>query len=288
MMRSLLNILISHQSQVLSCPPVEATQVYRLFQNLNENKTSLDILNKLIKIASQPLSIPFTSIYNQSIANGIVPDVFKISRVTPIYKSGEFTDTGNYRPSATVSSLSKVLERLIYNQLYLFLEKNDIIYKYQFGFRKSYSTEQAISEITDNLNSAIDNKQITCGLFLNFLKAFDTVNHDILHSKLYTYGIHGTPFKWFESYLCNHTQLVKIDEIESSMETITCGVPQGSTLGPLLFLLYINDLPNSSEKLSLRIFADDTNIFFTGSNPNEVEFTMNQEIKLVLKYCAIN
>ena len=101
-------------------------------------------------------------------------------------------------------------------------------------------------------------------------------------------GIHGTSFKWFKSYLYNCTQFVKIDEIESSMETITCGVSQGSTLRSLLFLLYINDLPNSSEKLSFRIFADDTNIFFTGSNPNEVEFTMNEEIKLVLKYCPIN
>ena len=120
--------------------------------------------------------------------------MFKISRVTPIYKSGEVTDTGNYRPIATLSSFSKVLERLIYNQLYLFLEKNDIIYKYQFGFRKGYSTEQAILEITDNLNAAIDNKQITCGLFLDFSKAFDTVNHDILLPILYTYGIRGTPF----------------------------------------------------------------------------------------------
>lgn len=103
--------------------PVEATQVCRLFPNLNENKTSLDIPNKLIKIASEPLSLPFTYIYNQSIANGIVPDVFKISRVIPIYKSGEVTDTGNYRPIATLSPLSKVLERLIYYQPYLFFRK---------------------------------------------------------------------------------------------------------------------------------------------------------------------
>ena len=103
--------------------PVEVTQVCRVFQNLNENKSSLDIPNKLIKIASEPLSIPFTYIYNQSIANGIVPNVFKISRVTPIYKSGEVTDT-----IATLSSFSKVLERLIYNQLYLFLEKKMILY----------------------------------------------------------------------------------------------------------------------------------------------------------------
>ena len=133
------------------------------------------------------------------------------------------------------------------------------MYKYQFGFWKGYSTEQAILEITDNLNSAIDNKQITCGLALDFSKAFDTVNDDILFSKLYANEICGTPSKWFKSYLCNRTQFVKIDEIKSSMETITSGIPQGSTLGPLFFLLYFNDLPNPSEKLSFRIFADDTN-----------------------------
>ena len=120
---------------------------------------------------------------NLYLANIYIKMTSRLRMHCSIYKSGEVTDTGNYRPIATLSSFSKVLERLIYNQLYLFLEKkNDIIYKYQFGFRKGYSTEQAILEITDNLNSAIDNKQITCGLFLDFSKAFDTVNHDILLS----------------------------------------------------------------------------------------------------------
>ena len=155
------------------------------------------------------------------------------------------------------------------------------MYKNQFGFWKGYSVEQAILEITENLNSAIDNKQITCGLFLNFSKPFDTVKHDILLSKLYSYGICGTPFKWFKSYLCNCT-LMKLNQCG----IITCVVPQSSTLGSLLFLLFIDDLPNSSNKLSFRIFADDTSIFFTNNNAKEVEFTMNEELKLVLKYCT--
>ena len=120
--------------------------------------------------------------------------------------------------------------------------------------------------------SQITPKKAEYKKYANKLNPLKTVNHNILLSNCILIGIHGTPFKWFKSYLCNCTQFVKIDEIESSMETITCGVPQGSMLRPLLFLLYINDLPNSSEKLSFRIFADDTNIFFTCSNPNEVEF----------------
>ena len=135
------------------------------------------------------------------------------------------------------------------------------MYKYQFGFRKGYSTEQAILELTDTLKKAMDKKLVTCGLFLDFSKAFDTVNHNILLSKLYHYGIRGSPSKWFENYLSNRTQFVKIGNTKSNCETITCGIPQGSILGPLLFLLYIDDLPNCSNKLSFRIFADDTNMF---------------------------
>ena len=127
----------------------------RLFSNLDVQKASLDIPNKLIKIAAEPLSKPLTFIYNQSITTGIVPDAFKISQVTPIYKSGDVTNTSNYRPIATLSPFTKVLERLIYDQLYTFLEKIDVLYKYQFGFRKGFSTEQAILEITDSLSISL-------------------------------------------------------------------------------------------------------------------------------------
>ena len=268
--------------------PVTETQVYNLFKALDINKSSIDIPNKLIKLAAEPLSIPFAQIYNQSIETGIVPDILKVSQVTPVYKNGDVTDPANYRPISTLSPFSKVLERLIYNQLYSFLEKHDILYKYQFGFRKGYSTEQAILEITDTFKKAMDKKMVTCSLFLDFSKAFDTVNHGILLSKLYHYGVRGIPLKWFENYLYNRSQFVKIDNIKSSYETIICGIPQGSTLGPLLFLLYINDLPNCSNKLSFRIFADDTNLFYTSDSLSNLESVMNEELKLVFKYCIIN
>ena len=164
----------------------------------------------------------------------------------------------------------------------------NILFKYQFGFRKGYSIEQAILEITDNLKWAIDNKQSTCGLFLDFSKAVDRANHKILLAKLYAYGVRGLPFQWFENYLKDRTQYVKIGDVESSMATITCGVPQGSTLGLLLFLLYINDMRNCSDKLSFRIFADDTNLFFASKNLKELESVMNNELKLVLRSCTTN
>ena len=196
------------------------------------------------------ISAPFTKTYNQSIQTVVVSNILKVSQVTPVYKSGDVTNPGNYRPISILSPFSKVLEKLVYNQLYDFLDKHNILYRYQFGFRKGHSTEQAILEITDTIKQAMDKKLVTCGVFLDFSKAFDTVNHEILLSKLYHYGIRGIPLDWFENYLDNRTQFVKIGSSQSNTETITCGIPQGSTLGPLLFLLYINDLPNCSNKLS--------------------------------------
>ena len=139
-----------------------------MFKNLDTNKSSIGIPNKLIKIAAEPLSVPFTQIYNQSIETGVVPNILKISQVTPVYRNGDATDPANYRPISTLSSFSKVLEKLIYNQLYNFLEKYSILYKYQFGFRKGYSTEQAILEITDSLKKAMEKSWSPVVFFLIF------------------------------------------------------------------------------------------------------------------------
>ena len=189
---------------------------------------------------------------------------------------------------ALLSPFSKILEKIISDQLNSFIEKHNILFPYQFGFRKGYSIELAILEMSDNLRTSIDNKLITCGLFLDFSKAFDTVNHTILLHKLYKYGIRGLAFNWFKSYLQNRSQYVKIGNVESDQLNVVCGIPQGSTLGPLLFLLYINDLPNSSTKLSFRLFADDANIFYASKDLNEIEVVMNEEFQNILKFCNAN
>ena len=197
------------------------------------------------------------------------------------------TDPGNYRPIAVLSPFAKILERLVYNQLSHFLEKENILFKHQFGFRKNYSTEQAILELTDNLKMKIDSNEAICSIFLDLSKAFDTVNHQILLQKLYRYGIRGVPLQWFKSYLESRTQYVYVENVKSNPLSIQC-VPQGSTLGPLLFFIYINDIPNCLEKANIRTFADDTTLFYSSNSLQDLEKTINEEFNHLLSYCSAN
>jgi len=167
----LSNTLSPAQSFLFS--PISCLEIRQLLATLNKNKISTDIPNKLLCIASQPLSIPLAHIYNESISTGAVPNILKISRVTPIYKSGTTSDPSNYRPIA-ILSFAKILERLIYNQIHSFISKHNILYSYQFGFRKNHSTEHAILELSNQLKTNIDNGLVTCGIFLDLRKAFDT------------------------------------------------------------------------------------------------------------------
>ena len=257
-------------------------------QSLNANKSSPDLPFYLLKIASLQLAKPITYIINKSINTGVVHDLFKIACVTPIFKNGDTTIPGNYRPIAILPALNKILERIVYDQLIKFLNKHNIIFNYQFGFRKKHSTEQAVLELTENLKQSIDQKELTCGIFLDFTKAFDTVDHNILLLKLEKFGIRGHPLKWFTSYLKNRMQYVKIGNTTSDLNSVSCGVPQGSTLGPVLFLLYINDLPQTSNKLLFRMFADDTNIFYSHKDIKVVEDVVRTELGYVFDYCAVN
>ena len=198
---------------------------------------------------------PLTYIFNSSLPNGIVPEKLKIAKVVPIFKKGQTDSLNNYRPISLLPSLSKLLERLVYTRTLIFLNKCNILSDSQFGFRKKHTTTHAILTFIDKVAHAIDDAFHTIGVFLDFSKAFDTIDHDILFNKLCRYGIRGIALEWFRNYLFNRKQFVSINGHDSQFKTISCGVPQGSLLGPLLFTLYINDLKNCSQNYFVHLFC---------------------------------
>ena len=167
----------------------------------------------------------------------------------------------------------------MYNRITEFAEQYNILYRYQFGFRKNYSTSHALIHLINRISSAIDQRETTVGVFLHLSKAFDTLDHQILFTKLEHYGIRGVVLQWIKSYFSCRRQFVQINQTCSSTQTIKCGVPQGSILGPLsVFILYINDLLKVSKITEPLLFADDTSIFFSHSNPNYLENVLNNEL----------
>ena len=194
----------------------------------------------------------------------------------------------NYRPVSILPLFSKVLERIMCNRLVSFLEKFKILYKYQFGFRAKHGTNIALNILVDKITQSLQEGNLVLGVFLDFRKAFDTVNHTILLDKLYSYGVRGAPHKWFQSYLSDRKQFVYCNDTSSNLLNITCGVPQGSILGPILFLLYINDIANVSKVLLPIIFADDTNVFLSGKKIPDLIQIMNNELGKLLQWLHVN
>ena len=181
-----------------------------------------------------------------------------------------------------------MFEKLMHNRLYTFLEHHNILFHNQFGFRKNNSTVHTLVQITEMIKVSIDSGKFGCSIFIDLRKAFDTVNHEILLTKLEHYGIRGNMLHWFKSYLSNRKQYVSINGKSSLPLDISCGVPQGSVLGPLLFLLYINDLPNTSNVLNFYLFADDTNIYYESNSLQELEKTINKELNKLYLWLNIN
>ena len=239
-----------------------------------------EISVKFLQVAKNLITKPLMLIFNKAIATGQYPDALKIAKVIPLFKKGENTLISNYRPISLLSLLNKIFEKLLYRRLYKFLVKHNVLYKYQFGFRRGYSTTMALIEVINNIKSAIDNNKFVCGIFLDLTKAFDTVDHQILLDKLDHYGVRGQTNDLFKSYLSNRKQFVKIGNSKSSHLPISCGVPQGSVLDPLLFLIYVNDIANHSPLGNIRLFADDTNIFVEHENLELVY----ENAKIVLEY----
>ena len=199
---------------------------------------------KLLKLARSFISLPLAEIFNQSILSGIYPAKFKLAKVVPIFKDDDDTLPENYRPISLLSIYNRIFEKVIYARLTKFINKNNIIYNLQYGFRSKHSTQHAILDIVNNIHNCMDGGKYTCGIIIDLKKAFDTVNHSILLAKLENYGIRGLINTWFKSYLTDRRQSIEIDNHISKEEKTLCGVPQGSVLGPLLFLLYITTFIN--------------------------------------------
>ena len=260
-----------------------------IIKNLKEGSSGWDgISPSIVKSTCAAFIEPLTHIFNLSISQGIFPNDLKIARVIPLFKSGNSMSLSNYRPVSVLPVFSKILERLMYNRLLSFVNKYKILYMYQFGFRADHSPNLALLFLVDKISDALEKGEYVLGLFLDFSKAFDTVNHQILFKKLEYYGVRGTALSLFKSYLENRTQYVEFNGVQSEKECIKCGVPQGSILGPLLFLIYINDLALVSDKLFSLLFADDSNMFITGDDPNLLIRTMNSEIKSVVDWLRVN
>ena len=262
----------------------------KAFNSLKRNKAPSfhDVHVNIIKSVYNYIKIPLKRIFENSIKTGIFPEKMKIAKITPIFKSGQEELLTNYRPISVLPCFSKILERIMYNRLYTYLMENNLLFEKQFGFRSGHSTEHALVELIDKIHDAFNNNCHTLGIFIDLSKAFDTVDHEILLKKLHLYGVRGNSLKWFDSYLSNRKQYIEYGKISTDLLGIKCGVPQGSILGPLLFIIYVNDLYKVSTLLEPIMFADDTNLFLSHKNIKKLFETANSELEKIYQWFKAN
>ena len=277
-----------------SIPFVNCSFVSNYLSNMDIKKaTGLDSIGpRLLKIAPNVLtpSITYVYIINRSIESGVFPCIWKNAKVNPIFKSGDKYNVNNYRPISILPTLSKIIEKWIEKNLMLYLDKHTLLHKNQSGFRKNHSTESALILMTNTWLKAINNGKLVGCAMIDFRKAFDLVDHELLLQKLRIYKFSESTLLWFKSYLNNRTQQVVVNNLNSTSGVVECGVPQGSILGPILFLLFINDLPLTLQNLpvSVDLYADDTTSYSIASDKRTLETNLQNALNSVHIWCLEN
>ena len=270
--------------------PCDSAEVSAIINKFNIHKGSGPnsipplFLQHMLSVLAEPLSL----IANICFETGIHPEKLKIAKITPIYKKGSKLLTCNYRPISLLSNINKIFEKLVHSRALTFLNSHNIFYEHQYGFRPKHSTNHTLINITETIREALDKGKLACGVFVDFQKAFDTVNHNILLNKLNHYGIRGIANNWFKSYLTNREQFVSVLGYDSNRMIMKHGVPQGSVLGPLLFLVYINDLHIAINSSTTYHFADDTNLLLIDENPHAIQSKLNRDLKSLYKWLLAN
>ena len=255
----------------------------------SKNSCGLDeIPMSILKLSPDNILLILCHIFNLSLGQGKFINEFKKAKIIPVHKKGSKSDVNNYRPISLLPVMSKILERIFYKRLCSFLSQVDFFHQYQFGFRKKHSTSNALTVMVENVTKAFEEKKYTLGVFLDLSKAFDTIDHNILLYKLHHYGVRGLPYEWLKSYLSNRSLQTKINGKLSAPALINLGVPQGSILGPLLFLIYVNDLPKCLSSGQAIMFADDTNLFFNHVSYTELFKKANEELHQVDSWLTAN
>ncbi|MDR2880067.1 MAG: reverse transcriptase family protein, partial [Fusobacteriales bacterium] len=263
--------------------PVMEEEVVKIAKTLRNKSTAGpdEIPECLIKKCIRLIKKPLAHIFNLSLSLGVFPDDWKTAKVIPIYKKGDRKDMKNYRPISIISVFAKLLERLLCKRLMSFFQEYGVLTESQYGFRKGKCIEIAVQSFIEKIQEALDKGVYSVGIFIDLTKAYDTLNHKVLLEKLSSYGIRGITNRWFESYLTNRRQYLEIkyrdpcnndiSYVRSSYKDIKIGVPQESVLGPLLFLLYTNDLPLNIKDANLIMYADDIDVLIIENDANALK-----------------